>query len=100
MKKTLVCPKCEGRVLWRIESMRIPTYDQQSMKAAFSGAPAPLALTVRSGWSGHQTAGGFETFICKACGYTEWYAHGLEELVADEKNGVQLIDNRPRQERL
>jgi predicted nucleic-acid-binding Zn-ribbon protein len=100
MKKTLVCPKCEGRVLWRIESMRLPANDQQTLKAAISGAPAKLPIHVRSAWSGFASQGGFEVFICKACGFTEWYAHGLEELSPDEKNGVQLIDNRPKPERL
>jgi predicted nucleic-acid-binding Zn-ribbon protein len=99
MKKTHVCPKCEGRVLWRIDSIRLPSNDH-TMRAALSGDPAKLAIHVRWGWSGYVSQGGFEVFICKACGFAEWYAHGLEELTPDEKNGVQLIDNRPKPERL
>ena len=97
MKKTLVCPKCEGRQIWRIDEMKLPQQDASSMRAAWSGAPIKVPITVHRRWSGtFDLNGGFEAFICKACGYTEWYAHGLDELQPDEKNGVQLIDNTPR----
>ncbi len=95
MKKTLACPKCEGRLLLRIESLKLPTADTQSIAAAMSARPASLPVTVRAKWSGMVTQGAFEAFICKACGYSELYAHGFEEIEADEKHGVQIIDNRP-----
>lgn len=95
MKKTLVCPKCDGRVIVHLESLKLPTADTQSFGAQMASRPAPLPVTVRTSWSGMRTHGGFETFICKACGYTELYAHGVDELVADEKNGVRIIDTRP-----
>ena len=30
--------------------------------------------------------------ICKRCGFTEWYAHGLDDMKPDEPNGVFLLD--------
>jgi predicted nucleic-acid-binding Zn-ribbon protein len=86
MKKALQCPKCEGRVLWRIEKVR-EHGDQNSLK--------PLPAGVERRWWGSAALGGFETFICAGCGYTEWYAYGLETLKPDEKLGIQRIDNRP-----
>ena len=96
MKKTLECPKCSGRELWRVDTVKVPAIDQSSIKAAFTSQPAPLPLQVKLGWRGMSTVGGFEAFICAACGFTEWYAHGLGELQADEKAGIQHIDSTPR----
>jgi len=42
--------------------------------------------------------GTFETYICKGCGFTEWYAHGLDKLEADPKHGVRLLDGRVEDE--
>ncbi len=95
MKKTLVCPKCDGRVLWRIDPVRLPVQDSTSFRNSLSMTPLALPATARASWSGFQKTGQFEAFICQACGFTEWYAYGLEELEPDEKHGVQLIDNRP-----
>jgi predicted nucleic-acid-binding Zn-ribbon protein len=85
MKKSLMCPKCEGRQIWRIDTVKVRT----------APSPTNLPLVVRSTWRGLESSGGFEAFICNGCGYTEWYAHGLDELKHDPQEGVQLIDNRP-----
>jgi predicted nucleic-acid-binding Zn-ribbon protein len=89
MRKTLQCPKCEGRKLWRIEEMR--------ERGPSHAHTEPLGLDlVQKRWVGGMTSRGtFETFICAGCGYTEWYAHGLEKLEADEKRGVHFIDTEP-----
>jgi predicted nucleic-acid-binding Zn-ribbon protein len=38
--------------------------------------------------------GWFETFICKGCGYTEWYARELDEIEPDAAKGIHLLDAR------
>jgi predicted nucleic-acid-binding Zn-ribbon protein len=87
MKKTLHCPKCEGRKLWRVEEMR--ERGRNMTKAE------PLGATFAPTWHGVTNRGTFETFICAGCGYTEWYAHGLEQLEADASKGVYFIDDQP-----
>lgn len=88
MKKTLQCPKCDSRKLWRIETMQERgQYDR----------PAPLGVTMaeRRWGKAQESVGKFETFICAGCGYTEWYAHDAAALKADPKNGVHFIDDEP-----
>ncbi len=97
MKKTLECPKCGGRVLWRVDTIKVPQLDVSTLKAAFTTQPAALPIQVTTGWRGLQCVGGFEAFVCDGCGFTEWYAHGLAELKPDDKAGIQRIDNRPKE---
>lgn len=59
-------------------------------------APARVAAKVHFGFGRAEAVGALEAFICKACGYTEWYANGLEQLEPDADAGIQLIDNRPK----
>ena len=40
-----------------------------------------------------EARGKFETLICKACGYTEWYAKQIGHLKNDPVNGIHLIVN-------
>jgi predicted nucleic-acid-binding Zn-ribbon protein len=89
MRKSLVCPKCEGRKIWRVEHVRTPAMTS-------SGRPSEVGVLVAgSVWRGYKAIGGYETFSCARCGYTEWYAHGLEELRHDPAQGIHLIDNEP-----
>jgi len=92
MKKTLTCPKCDDRVILHIERMRLPVA-QPGLHPV--GHELPLAVRF-SPFSGAKCLGGFETFICRACGYTEWYADGTDTIEPDEKLGIRLIDNRPK----
>ena len=90
MRKSLVCPKCEGRKIWHVEAARTP-----AMTAGYK-SPSDIGVAVRgSTWRGFRAVGGYETFTCAGCGYTEWYAHGLEDLRDDPDQGVHLIDNEP-----
>jgi predicted nucleic-acid-binding Zn-ribbon protein len=92
MKKSLTCPKCDGRKILHVETMKLPL-----ARPGVSGELLPIAIAVQvSAWSGAKVNGAFETFICRACGYTEWYALAAEALVADEAAGVRLIDNEPK----
>jgi predicted nucleic-acid-binding Zn-ribbon protein len=85
MKKTLQCPKCEGREIWRIEQM---------LERGHGSRPEPFAVMLEPAfWTGSVPHGTFEAFICKACGYTEWYAKNIEFLREDPANGVHLIVN-------
>ena len=90
MRKTLQCPKCDGRKLWRVEHAATP-----GLQAGGRG-PSPVGIAVvGSVWRGFKALGGYETFTCAACGYTEWYAHGVESLEENAKEGVHFIDTEP-----
>ena len=86
MRKSLQCPKCEGRKLWRIEEVG---------EHGHANAAVPFAVSMqKSFWTG-KGVGRYETFICAGCGYTEWYAYELEALKHDPKKGVHFIDDEP-----
>jgi predicted nucleic-acid-binding Zn-ribbon protein len=84
MRKTHRCPKCQGRKLWHIEQMSERNGHNQL---------GPIAVAFHQSWLGlgAQQQGSFETYICKACGFTEWYAQGFEELREDPERGVRSI---------
>ena len=54
MRKTLQCPKCEGRKLWRVETMRERGHLNQLH---------PLSAVLVQGTWREKAAGWFETFI-------------------------------------
>jgi predicted nucleic-acid-binding Zn-ribbon protein len=93
MKKSLVCPKCEGRRVVHCERAVLPLRDPNRL----STEPVTLAVTVDEKWYGGFTPiGQFEQFICARCGYTEWYALGIDALTADEQRGIRILDNEPK----
>lgn len=85
MRKTLICPKCEGRKLWHIENVQELT----------EMGPKPIRVAFNQTLFRAKPLGFFEAFICAGCGYTEWYAHGIEEMRPSAKDGIHFIDNEP-----
>lgn len=88
LRRNYICPQCDGRLVWRIEKLKVMSPQ--------TGAFEPLGVTQSKGWLLERSLGFFEAFICKGCGFTELYADGIAELQPDEKRGVHLIDNRPK----
>jgi hypothetical protein len=85
LKKDLVCPTCDGRELWRIETM---------MERSAGGQPEPIGVLLEPRVLRAALAHGkFETLICNSCGYTEWYAQAIKGLRHDPINGVHFIKN-------
>ena len=88
LKRDLACPHCEGRLVWHIAEMH-----ERGEAAPFEKPIAPLNVVLQQKFFKlYNGVGTFETYICKTCGFTEWYAHGLEDLKADEAHGVRLLD--------
>jgi hypothetical protein len=60
--------------------------------------PFPV-FTVRIGTGGpvdRDLVGHFETWVCAACGFTEWYAGAMEALSLQRANGrVRYFDAGP-----
>lgn len=85
MQRDLQCPNCDGREIWRIETMHERDESLQ---------PKPMGVRLEPRmFRGLENHGKFETLICKKCGYTEWYAKAIGFLKSDPVNGVHLIKN-------
>jgi hypothetical protein len=100
MKSSHQCPKCRGRKLWVIERVhRLDIFG----KCGGRTAVVPVSLTAGSKvergalFDGikNQRIGTVECWACDACGYVEYYAHGMDQLreaAKDETSGVRLVD--------
>jgi predicted nucleic-acid-binding Zn-ribbon protein len=90
MKNLHRCPKCAGKRIWVIEKYRIPG-------EAAEGRELPVVPHQAAGHSFLRLGrvspvGSFDLFVCDGCGYSELYASGIRELVADPARGIRLID--------
>jgi hypothetical protein len=85
LKRDCRCPACSSAVILQVDCV------QEHGDLIF---PSPLRVLFR-GPLDTRGMGSFEVFICKGCGYTEWYARGYEHLEASASEGVRLIDARP-----
>ncbi|MGZ3407004.1 MAG: hypothetical protein ACXVAN_11210 [Polyangia bacterium] len=86
LKRDLTCPNCEGREIWRIETMH--------ERGRSSAHPQPIGIMLEARMFGDADARGkFETLICNGCGYTEWYAKEIGFLKNDPVNGIHFIKN-------
>jgi DNA-directed RNA polymerase subunit RPC12/RpoP len=83
IKRNLQCPNCDGRVFLHFRETR---GDPES-GGQLSRVDAQWSL-----WWEPSGSGSFETFVCKACGFTEWYAHGLSLVRPDPERGISVID--------
>lgn len=91
MKRTQLCPKCDGRRIWVIEPFRVPSEAAQGTVLSVvphqaSGGGGLFALARLS------PVGRFDAYVCATCGYSELYATDFGELREDPANGVRLLD--------
>jgi predicted nucleic-acid-binding Zn-ribbon protein len=102
MRKSLVCPKCQGQRFFEIDKMLVPNYE-------YANSVEPFTLTAAYTETGQVTKGFFggaemarigaeaSAFVCAGCGYTEVHARGLdvlEELASKGEGGVRVVDAR------
>jgi predicted nucleic-acid-binding Zn-ribbon protein len=94
LKGELLCPHCEGRDVWHVETIR-----ERGEAGAFEKPIQPLNIVLQEKFFKlYNGTGHFETYICKACGFTEWYAVGLEGLEPDPANGIHLLKGTPEED--
>jgi len=91
VKRTHICPKCDGRRIWVVESFRIPSETAQGAvlnvvphQEETSGGFFAIARV--------KPVGRFDVFVCDGCGFSELYAAGIDDLRADTKTGVRLLE--------
>jgi predicted nucleic-acid-binding Zn-ribbon protein len=99
MRTTQRCPKCQGTKLYVCEN-RQPDWHSSSRVRPLSVTAVELSTEDTGGREGtaFRTHGGtYETWICAACGYTEWYAEdreGLLERLSQMANGsVRVVES-------
>jgi hypothetical protein len=72
------CPKCSGRKLFHITSVEQTYCDAQGSLKSFAVTGAFLPTGKKGLLGGDKTellvAGPYETLVCAACGFAEWYA--------------------------
>jgi predicted nucleic-acid-binding Zn-ribbon protein len=78
MRTTKTCPKCAKTKIAVIADFRQPDSDSTN------GIDSFPVITIRTpGFiGGRESIGRFSAWVCIACGYTEFYAEGLEDLAA------------------
>lgn len=96
MKQSLRCPKCGCRQFWVVDPA-VQLLDTHGMQRV----PMIVAKVESRYEDSHKAPalkiGQFQVVICAnaPCGYTEWYAYGLERLQEasrDPKSGVRFVD--------
>jgi predicted nucleic-acid-binding Zn-ribbon protein len=92
MKNTLKCPKCAGKKIWLLERYRIPGESAAGRELAVvphqDDGKTGLFRSLSVSPQGH-----FDLFLCNACGYSELWAGGFEDLVPSPERGIRLIDS-------
>jgi predicted nucleic-acid-binding Zn-ribbon protein len=94
MRTTATCPKCSGK--------KIVVTDLCEVRDN-KGVPIPVLVgTIRMSImgktidAGKAGIGSFESWICAACGYTEFYAKDLgdvDALAAARPDAVRIVDS-------
>lgn len=75
MKHTQTCPNCSHRRFAVLREFKIPERDINSAR------DIPVVV-LEHGLERRTELGRFEVWICERCGLTEWYACGLQGLLA------------------
>jgi CheY-like chemotaxis protein len=65
-----------------------------------SGPTRPMSVTYEIGWAGVKHIGKFKTFVCRRCGFTQWFALAPESIPVAQEYGTRLLkgedhDNGP-----
>ena len=90
MRTTATCPKCSGKKIV-VTELRHPASETGRI------VPIPVAACeARSLFGlGDDVVGRFESWICAACGYTEFYAKDfgdVDKLAAKHSDDVRIVD--------
>lgn len=100
MKKTLACPKCESRKLWRVDGIRAKgeykNTHLQLLVAVQRRTPPIKRESIWSDGSKVYDAAPIDAYVCALCGYTELWARDMDKLVHNPESGVHFIDTTPQ----
>ena len=105
MRSTQTCPKCTGKKFAVTENVRLPdpectlTTTVVPAVTIATGAGALPRLDARNS-GGRALFGRLSSWICVACGYTEFYTHaysveGFEQLARQFPSEFRIVDAEP-----
>jgi predicted nucleic-acid-binding Zn-ribbon protein len=89
MRTTATCPKCSGKKIVVTELRSVALAERWS-------AARPIPAVAYDVKASAESVGGFESWICAACGYTEFYAKDLgdvDALAARRPEDVRIVDS-------
>ena len=97
MRTSRRCVKCQCPRLWHVDPVLIPDSDSSNALDLLPAVSRAASGAASGGEFGKRVvAGRFEMWICVACGYTEWYAHEVNDMLAwlsrNPKAGVRYYD--------
>ncbi len=81
LKKDTACPQCEGQIVLHVDKFK-------------RGKNDPLPVVIDDDWLAPLGFGYFEAYVCKHCGFTEFYAIDIEAIRESKHLGVRVIDKR------
>jgi len=83
MRKSLICPKCNGN-----EILFFPAIADRDDRDIVR----PLVIHVQHfSWKDDTEAGKIQAYICKACGFTELYTADIDKIPVDKVPGAKLL---------
>lgn len=98
MRQSETCPKCSSRKIFVVKEVGnehaeyVKTVPLPVAVAELESGVGLLGRSVKIVQAGH-----FEAYVCAKCGWTEWYAEGLDALerLAAKSSAVRIIDREP-----
>jgi predicted nucleic-acid-binding Zn-ribbon protein len=97
MRLTQMCPKCSGKRFAVTAGFRQPDHYSSDSTCALPAITVALGPSPQEqSHQGRVSYGFFETWICLPCGYTEFYAYGLEgieKIARDHPDQVRIVDS-------
>lgn len=100
MKKSLVCPKCDCRELYVVDTVTQPHSESSNSihPLWLVATPAGKDETgVEDGTRYRSHACKLEAWVCSACGLVEWYAQNTGELALLARSyagGVRVVRSK------
>lgn len=89
MKRTQVCPKCQNE-----EIVFVPQIADRDDRDVVR----PLAIFVRHfDWKEDEELGHLQAYVCRACGFTEFYALKPEEIPSKKVPGVKVLKGKKKE---
>lgn len=83
MRRSHRCPKCDHHEVLYVPEVRDSDHDR-------------LAMAGRTSLWTSEEQGGFEAYMCRACGYTELYVREPQKLDETLIKGAKILSSGPR----
>lgn len=86
MRASHRCPKCHHHEVLYVPEVHDSNFDRMALAGRYG---------LYSRWNGDEQ-GGFEAYMCRQCGYTEFYVRNPRALDPDRISGAKVLTSAPR----